>query len=136
MRRGLIVLLGLGVIAGYGSAFGHMHHRWHERWAAAHHGECGPWSRYEQNELEPVAVAAPAPAPAPAPVQQPQQLIPQIIIVQPQAVPAAPAPTVVLQQPAIAPQAPAAVIVQQPPLPPPPASLPALGNTAKAPGAE
>jgi len=132
MRRGLIVLLSLGVVAGYGSAFGHMHHRMHDRWAA-HRGECGSWSRYDEPVSVNTPAQAPAPvaaAPAPAPVQQ-LPVMPQIIIVQPQAVPAAPAPTVVVQQPA-APAQPTVVV--QPPAPAPAAAP--TGNTAKAPSAE
>jgi hypothetical protein len=132
MRRGLIVLLSLGVVAGYGSAFGHMHHRMHDRWAA-HRGECGSWSRYDEPVSVNTPAQAPAPvaaAPAPAPVQQ-LPVMPQIIIVQPQAMPAAPAPTVVFQQPQAAPVAPAPTIIVQPP---PPAAAP--GNTAKAVSAE
>lgn len=98
MRKPLIVLLGLGVIAGYGSAIAGARHRWH------HGYEGGCDSRWSQRWERPAPVApvvtapAPAPAPVPAPVPQ-QQLVPQIIIVQPQAVPAAQAPTVIVQPP-------------------------------------
>jgi hypothetical protein len=115
MRKPLIVLLGLGVLFGYGSALGHMRHRWHHGGAYGE-GGCDRWSqRYD--EPAPV-VTAPAPAPAPAPVQQ-QPVMPQIIIVQPQAVPAAPAPMVIVQQPqAAAPSAPIIVPVPQAPAAP------------------
>ena len=104
MRKPLIVLLGLGVLAGYGSALGGMRHHWRmHHGGGAYEGGCGWSQRYE--EAAPVVnVPAPAPAPAPAPVQQqPQVVMPQIIIVQPQAVPAAPAPTVIVQPAAPAP---------------------------------
>src|SRR5438105_7730630 len=99
-RRPLIVLLGLGVLAGYGSALGHMRHRWGGQGPYGH--DCGSWSRYEQEQQNVAPVVAPpvVQAPAPAPVQQQAPVIPQIIIVQPQAAaPATPAPTVIVQQP-------------------------------------
>lgn len=115
MRRVLLVLLGFGVFAGYGSAIASA--RWHHR----QHGGCeGRWSRgYDTNREEPRTVAAPAatpqaqvinvpqaaaPAPAPAvPAQQiflimpgaqgPAAAAPQVITVPvPTAAPAAPAP--------------------------------------------
>lgn len=92
MRKGLMVLLGLGVVFGYGSAFARLaHHRhgechggWQERW----HGERGdgPDSRFE------VPAAAPAAAPAPAPVAAPQT----VVVPQAPAAPAAPAPIIVV----------------------------------------
>jgi hypothetical protein len=104
MRKLLIVVLGLGVIGGYGSAIARL----------AHRGGCGEgrygygygdwrrggwdrggWDRNWDRRGPPVeetkpAAAAPAPQPA-APV------IPQIIIVQPPVQSAAPAPTIVIQ---------------------------------------
>jgi hypothetical protein len=116
MRRPLIVLLGLGVLLGYGSAFGHLRHRWHH--GGYGEGSCDRWSqRYD--EPAPV-VTAPMPAPTPAPAVTPavqQPVVPQIIIVQPQAAPAAPAPTVVVQPSAPAPSAPVIVQVPQAPAP-------------------
>lgn len=120
MRKPLMVLLGLGVIAGYGSALGHMRHRMH--------GDCGGGGRWAEGRWQdgpyggsyrwgngPREQAPVAPVAAPAPVQQ-QPVMPQIIIVQPQAVaqpaPAA-APTIIVQQPqAVQPAQP--IIVQQP----------------------
>jgi hypothetical protein len=107
MRKPLIVLLGLGVLVGYGSALGSMRHRWHHGYGQ---GDCGSrWGqRYEETARPIVTAPAPAPAPAPAAPAPQQQLVPQIIIVQPQAVPAAQAPTVIVQPPAAAPAAPTA----------------------------
>ncbi|MBK7862775.1 MAG: hypothetical protein IPJ65_30030 [Archangiaceae bacterium] len=102
MRRPLIVLLGLGVLVGYGSAFAHMRHRMHHgcgdgdssRWSQRY-DEAPPWVRAPG--FVPPAAQAPQP-PAPAPQQYQQPVVPQIIIVQPQA--AAPsAPTTVVVQP-------------------------------------
>mgnify|MGYP001349783893 CR=1 FL=1 len=96
MRKPLIVLLGLGVLVGYGSALGQMRSRWQHGYA---HGDCeSRWGRRYQAPAPAPVVTAPAPAPAPAPPPAPvQQLVPQIIIVQPQALPAAQAPTVIFQ---------------------------------------
>lgn len=52
MRRVLLVLLGLGVFAGYGSAFSHA--RWHAR--HHHEGGCG-----RQHEAPPSTEAPVAP---------------------------------------------------------------------------
>src|SRR4051812_29936521 len=112
MRRPLIVLLGLGVLFGYGSAIGGAmrHHRWHQGEYAD--GECGSggWGRWSQRYEPPAPVAVPtAPVAAPAPVQA-APVMPQIIIVQPQAAaPATPAPTVIVQQPPAPAPAPAPV---------------------------
>ena len=128
-RKPLIVLLGLGVLAGYGSAFGHLRHRWH---GGGPYGE-GGCDRWSQRWDAPAPVAAPtvtAPAPAPAPAPQ-QQLVPQIIIVQPQAVPAAQAPTVIVQPPAPA-AAPNVTVT----VPSPSAAPKAEDLKAKAPSAE
>jgi hypothetical protein len=105
MRAFAIVLLSLGVIGGYGSAFHHMHH--HGSCGAAYERE-GRWvpGHWEYESERAVAPAAPAPAPAPAPVVTPTFLPPQIIVVQPQQAPAAP-PTIVVQPPAQAAPAPA-----------------------------
>ena len=81
MRRVLLVLLGFGVFAGYGSAIASA------RWHARHGGEGGcqsRWSRgYDRNDRDD---ATPAVAPTPAPQQM--QASPTIVVPQ-----AAPAPT-------------------------------------------
>src|SRR5205823_386189 len=125
MRKGLIVLLGLGVLAGYGSALGHMRHRWHGGAGGPYEGGCDRWSQqYDEPAQAPVVTApAPAPAPVPAPVQQ-QPVVPQIIIVQPQAAPAGQAPVIVVQQPAQAPQTVQPIIVQPQAAPAPAAQAP------------
>ena len=114
MRKGLIVLLGLGVVAGYGSALGSFaRHRGacHGRWDEGQYGYAPHWQRgpLPQPQVAP-AQAAPAPVvvPAPAAPAQQQQVTPQIIIVQPSA-PAAAPPTVVVQpsSPVVVPAAPA-----------------------------
>ena len=110
MRRILLVLLGFGVFAGYGSAIASA--RWHAR---QHHGGYGGcesrWDRDQRpDDARPAAAPAPAPqtivmpqaAPAPAqqiflimPGAQSPQSAPQVITVPvPAAAPAqAPAPT-------------------------------------------
>jgi hypothetical protein len=102
MRRVLLVLLGFGVFAGYGSAIANA--RFHMR----HRGESCGWSReYQRPEEARPAVAAPpqqtvvVPQAAPAPAQQiflimpgaqAAQGVPQLITVPvPAAAPAAPA---------------------------------------------
>lgn len=91
MRKGLMVLLGMGVVFGYGSAFARLaHHRhgechgggWEGRWRGER-GE-GPDSRFE--------VPAAAPAPVAAPVAVPQT----VVVPQAPAAPAAPAPLIVV----------------------------------------
>ncbi len=58
MRRPfLIVLLSLGVILGYGSAFAHRHHRWHPHAHGCCAHECGGGHGYNP----PVATPKPAP---------------------------------------------------------------------------
>ena len=108
MRRILLVLLGFGVFAGYGSAIASA--RWHAR-----HGGGGcesRWSqRYQRDEARPAVAPAPAPqtivmpqaAPAPAPTQQ-------IFLIMPGAQAAPGVPQVItVPMPAAAPaQAPAA----------------------------
>lgn len=99
MRRVLLVLLGFGVFAGYGSAIASA--RFHHR----HQGESCGWSReYQRPEEARPAVAPPqqtivVPAAAPAPAQQiflimpgaqAAQAVPQVITVPVPA--AAPAP--------------------------------------------
>jgi hypothetical protein len=97
MRRVLLVLLGLGVFFGYGSAIASA--RWHAR--AHHGGGCeNRWSqRYgDRNEsARPAAntqtvVVPQAPAPAPAPAAAPSQ---QIFLVMPGAQAPAAAPQVI-----------------------------------------
>lgn len=122
MRRILLVLLGFGVFAGYGSAVASA------RWHARHHGGCDRWERdarferfgdrFDRRDAPPPApVAAPAPQTvvvpqAPAPAAAPA---PQVFVI---TVPgAAPAPAQVITVPvpaqAAAPQ-PAAAPVAQP----------------------
>ena len=80
MRRVLLVLLGFGVFAGYGSAIASA------RWHARHGGEGGcqsRWSRgYDRNDRDD---ARPVVAPVVAPPQQ-MQASPTIVV--PQAAPA------------------------------------------------
>lgn len=112
MRRVLIVLLGFGVLFGYGSAFASA--RWH--WRAHHGGGCdNRWGqrsddRFDRNDFaRPVAApppVAPAPqtvvvpqaAPAPAPSQQ-------IFLVMPGAQAPAAAPQVITIPAQVAPSA-------------------------------
>ncbi len=101
MRRILLVILGFGIFAGFGSGIASA------RWHARHHGGCE--SRWQEREdaLRPSAPPAPAAAPqtvivpqaAPAPAAQPQVFIimpggqaaaPQVVTVPAPA--AAPAP--------------------------------------------
>jgi hypothetical protein len=106
MRRLLLVLLGFGVFAGYGSAIASA------RWHARHHGGCderwgrsGKYDRWQHAEapVPPAPQAAPAPvlvSPPPAAAPAPQVFVisvpgatpvaPQVISVP---VPAAAAPT-------------------------------------------
>ncbi|HEY1086095.1 MAG TPA: hypothetical protein VGE37_00325 [Archangium sp.] len=104
MRRVLIVLLGFGVLFGYGSAFASA--RWH--WRAHHGGGCeNRWGqryddRFDRNDFARPVAAPPPAAPAPAPSQQiflvmpgaqAPAAAPQIITLPAQAAPAAaPAP--------------------------------------------
>lgn len=105
MRRVLIVLLGLGVFFGYGSAIASA--RWH--WRAHHGGGCeSRWNqhggryddRFDRSDFgRPAAAAAPAPAPqtvvvpqAAAPAPAPSQ---QIFLVMPGAQAPAAAPQVI-----------------------------------------
>lgn len=86
MRRVLLVLFGLGMFAGFGSAFAHARSAAHHRWGH----ECGgEWSRSDSRDdwrrddaRQPAAVAAPAaPAPqifvitVPSGVAQPAQVV-------------------------------------------------------------
>lgn len=78
MRRILLVLLGLGVFAGYGSAIASA------RWHARHAGGCeSRWTRTSAAPA-PQTVVVPQAAPAPAPAQQ-------IFLIMPGAQAAAPA---------------------------------------------
>jgi hypothetical protein len=104
MRKLAIVLLSFGVIAGYGSAFASMHRMHHGcgyseggRWVPGHWESDAERSALDRAAAPIVVTPAPvvAPAPAPAPYVAPP---PQIIVVQPQAAPAAP-PTIVVQPP-------------------------------------
>ena len=116
MRRMLLVLLGFGVFAGYGSAIAsaRWHHRMHNnggcegRWEERS-DRFGPGGRFDRrDDFRPAAPAAPAAAPqtvivpqaaAPAPAAQPQVLI---IMPGMQAAPAL-APSVTVPVPAAAP---------------------------------
>ena len=91
MRKGLIVLLSLGVVVGFGSGFARIAHRGggcHERWGNEYDGREGRYDRFdrydrnERFERDPAPVAAPVAA-APAPVY--------IVIPQPAAQAAPPA---------------------------------------------
>jgi|CXWL01.1.fsa_nt_gi hypothetical protein len=68
MRKGLMVLLGLGVVLGYGSAIarvGHYRNGCHERWNESRRYDASERSRWNAPPA-PLAVAPSAPAPAPA----------------------------------------------------------------------
>jgi hypothetical protein len=105
-RRPLIVLLSLGVIFGFGSAFAQAHHRMHG--GGGCHDRFGEHAQWEER-YEP-RFAPPAPAPLAAP--QPQTVIvqpaapaaaapapaPQIFVIMPGA--AAPVPAQIVQVPA------------------------------------
>ena len=82
MRRILLVILGFGVISGFGSAFAHARHM-------RHHGGCDG-DRWGQRWERPAPVAAPvqtvvvpqAAAPAPAPMPMPYAApAPQIFVI-------------------------------------------------------
>ncbi len=99
MRRTLLVLLGFGVFAGYGSAIASA------RWHARHHGGCedrwGRSARFERFDR----AQAPAPVTTPAPIIVPQA-------------PAAPAPQVfVITVPGAAPAAAPQVVTVPVPVP-------------------
>lgn len=92
MRKGLIIVLGLGVVFGYGSAFARL----------AHRGHCmrgGPpcesrWDRGDaRSEVAPPAPFAPSNAPLVAPTQAP---VVAPTVVAPAAAPASPAPIIVV----------------------------------------
>lgn len=102
MRRPLLVLLGFGVIAGYGSALAHARHHGggcHSRWSEhSERFEHPGFDRFERRD-EPRPVAAP--------------VAPQTVVV-PQAAPAAaPAPQIFVIMPG-APSAPQVVTVPVP----------------------
>jgi hypothetical protein len=87
MRRTLLVLLGFGVFAGYGSAIASA--RWHARSGGGCEGRWGQdrWSeRFERTRAEPAAVA-------PAPAQQGAVVAP-VVVPQAAPAPAQPAPQV------------------------------------------
>ncbi len=90
-RRPLMVLLGLGVIFGYGGAAASFRH---------HRGECHGWqerSEWQRGDRAPQAAAAPVivQAPAAAPAAVSPVVTPQVFIIMPGA--AQPMPAVVLQ---------------------------------------
>jgi hypothetical protein len=104
MRKGLIVLLSVGVLVGFGSGFARLAHRGYGgcqegRWAEGRGGYRGYYGERFQREAAPVAVAA-APAPAPA--------AGNVYIVLPQAAAAAP---IVVNGAAPAAAAPATVVI-------------------------
>ncbi|MBS1153653.1 MAG: hypothetical protein H6Q89_5351, partial [Myxococcaceae bacterium] len=72
MRKGLIVLLSVGVVVGFGSGFARMAHRGggcHERWSQRYDGprDGYGYGRYDREDRSP-APAPVAAAPAAAPV--------------------------------------------------------------------
>jgi hypothetical protein len=96
-RRALMLLLGMGVVFGYGGAFASA--SWHLR----HHHDCGAWSDRQWEHGRP---GAEAPAPAPQP---------QTVVVQPAAAPPAAGSQVFIIMPgASSPQ----VVQAQPATPP------------------
>lgn len=107
MRKGLIVLLSLGVVVGFGSGFARIAHRGggcHERWGNRYDGQndgygYGRYDRGDRFDRNAAPVAAPAPAAVAAPAAAP------VYIVIP--APAAQAPIIVNNAPA--PVAPAAI---------------------------
>jgi hypothetical protein len=111
MRKGLIVLLSLGVVVGFGSGFARMAHRGggcHERWGNRYDGPndgygYGRYDRGNRFERNAAPVAAPVAAPAPAPAAAAPA---PVYIVIP--APAAQAPVIVNNAPAPA-AAPAAI---------------------------
>lgn len=104
MRRILLVILGFGVVSGFGSAFAHA------RWRAHHHGGCegGRWSeRWNRSDavtppapVQTVVVPQAAPPPAPIPYAAPA---PQVFVITVPTGAAQPTPVVVTPAPAAAP---------------------------------
>ena len=101
MRRILLVLLGFGVFAGYGSAIASA--RWHARNGYGHgcdgRSSEGRWGGrgYERPEEARPAVAAPAPAPAQTVVvPQAAAAAPQIFLIMPGGQAPAAAPQVIV----------------------------------------
>jgi len=126
-RRLLMVLLGFGVVFGYGSAIAQA------RWRHAHGGGChsswrgeGPYGwngeeRLNEERSQPAPVAAPAPAPQtvvvqPAAAPAPAQPAPQIFVIMPGAQPAA-LPVQVVPVQVQAPVAPAPAVAAKPAAP-------------------
>lgn len=109
MRRILLVLLGFGVFAGYGSAIAGA--RWHARHHAGSGGCERRWDRDSQRGSERSEDARPAVAPAPQTIVMPQAApaAPQIFLIMPGAQAAPVVPQVItVPAPAAAPaQAPA-----------------------------
>ena len=103
MRRILLVLLGFGVFAGYGSAIASA--RWHHRNAGGH----GCESRWNREEARAVVAPAPAPqtivvpqaAPAPAAAMPSQQIF--LIMPGAQAAPSAAPQVITIPVPTAAP---------------------------------
>ncbi len=85
MHKGLIVLLSLGVVVGFGSGFSRLAHRGggcHERWSSRYDGPHVGYGRYDRFEPTPAPVAAapvviviPAAAAAPIVVNNAQPAI-------------------------------------------------------------
>ena len=108
MRRILLVILGFGVISGFGSAFAHARYM-------RHHGGCdgGGGDRWGQRWERPSPVAAPVqtvvvPQAAPAPVQMPAPYAapaPQIFVITVPSGGSQPVAPVVVTTPATAPAA-------------------------------
>jgi hypothetical protein len=122
MRKGLIVLLSLGVVVGFGSGFARLAHR------GSCHGGGGyeRWGYGDTRGSEGFERSTPAPVAAPAPVQQ---QAPVYIVV-----PAAPsaAPIIINAAPGV-PAAPAnVVVIPAQPLPPAPVAPAAIPQPAPA----
>lgn len=116
MRRALLVLCGLGMFFGFGSAIAHARYAAHNGWQ---HHECGggnwdnrsswrdEWRRDDFRQAAPAAapaVAAPIVV-APAPAAAPMQPAPQIFVITVPTGVAQPAPAQVVLTPAPVPQA-------------------------------
>lgn len=118
MRRALLVLCGLGMFFGFGSAIAHARYAAHNGWQ---HHECGggnwdnrsswrdEWRRDDFRQAAPAPAAAPAVAApivvAPAPAAAPMQPAPQIFVITVPTGVAQPAPAQVVLTPAPVPQA-------------------------------
>ena len=110
MRRALLVLCGLGMFFGFGSAIAHARYAAHNGWG---HHECGSGGDWQQRtswrddwRRDDFRQAAPAPAVAapivvaPAPATAPMQPAPQIFVITVPTGVAQPAPAQVVLTPA------------------------------------